>query len=338
MPTSYNAIPDSMVDAESPVTVNLMTYLRDNPIAITEGAAGAPQVQSGAIASGAVSNGKLAVDSVSAAKIQAGAVTLAKIAAGAVTQPKVSTGTDSKTAAPTVLDQTGWWEFSSAGEYGFFPFTDASHTFDIFIANELSHTTTKTTLSWRNRYSGTNDIDATIRYVTASPPYDLGDGDVPLFMFVGLVDGRPLNLSTCMDPPWAGHEIQPHYERSGKKFRLERQLPFSYAKALQSPEFLEQYLDALRNAPLAEVEVTKAFKNKSMHLRPHPFVDRKDYTVLMLDPMSPVVAQLAELHAQGEKVNHLILRGYVEFGNDAMPRACPPGVMPVSAKWRNSRG
>ncbi len=42
--TTYTAIAGTEIDAESPVTEELMTRLRDNPIAITEGATGAPRV------------------------------------------------------------------------------------------------------------------------------------------------------------------------------------------------------------------------------------------------------------------------------------------------------
>ena len=40
--TSYVTIPNTDIDAESPIDVDLMTALRDNPIAITEAATGAP--------------------------------------------------------------------------------------------------------------------------------------------------------------------------------------------------------------------------------------------------------------------------------------------------------
>ena len=40
--TTYTNIPDAEIDQDSPVTQPLMTALRDNPLAITEGAAGAP--------------------------------------------------------------------------------------------------------------------------------------------------------------------------------------------------------------------------------------------------------------------------------------------------------
>lgn len=45
--TTYTAIPAGDVDADSPITTGLITKLRDNPIAITEGSAGAPQIKPG---------------------------------------------------------------------------------------------------------------------------------------------------------------------------------------------------------------------------------------------------------------------------------------------------
>ncbi len=42
--TAYTAIPDSDIDPESPVTTGLVAKLRNNPIAIAEGAGGAPKI------------------------------------------------------------------------------------------------------------------------------------------------------------------------------------------------------------------------------------------------------------------------------------------------------
>ena len=48
MPT-YTTIPDSTIAPEAPVTSELMTLLRDNPIATTEGDTGAPRVKGRAL-------------------------------------------------------------------------------------------------------------------------------------------------------------------------------------------------------------------------------------------------------------------------------------------------
>ena len=42
--TTYSTIADGQIDQDSPITQPLMTALRDNPIAIAEGAAGAPKI------------------------------------------------------------------------------------------------------------------------------------------------------------------------------------------------------------------------------------------------------------------------------------------------------
>lgn len=47
--TTYTAIPNTDIDRDSPITEPLMTLLRDNPIAISEGATGAPRILSPAL-------------------------------------------------------------------------------------------------------------------------------------------------------------------------------------------------------------------------------------------------------------------------------------------------
>ena len=50
--TTYTSIPNADIDQDSPVTQTLMTALRDNPIAITEGASGAPRIVAAGIEGG----------------------------------------------------------------------------------------------------------------------------------------------------------------------------------------------------------------------------------------------------------------------------------------------
>lgn len=47
--TTFNAIPNSDIDPESPLTAQLFTYLRDNLAAVTEGAPGAPTIVEAAL-------------------------------------------------------------------------------------------------------------------------------------------------------------------------------------------------------------------------------------------------------------------------------------------------
>ena len=65
--TTYTAISNSDIDAESIVDENLMTLMRDNPIAITEGAGGAPKIQTAAIAAAAIGRSEIANSTTTAA-------------------------------------------------------------------------------------------------------------------------------------------------------------------------------------------------------------------------------------------------------------------------------
>lgn len=55
--TAYVTIPDTDIDQDSPVTQTLMTALRDNAIAITEGSSGAPRIQAKALGDDVASGG-----------------------------------------------------------------------------------------------------------------------------------------------------------------------------------------------------------------------------------------------------------------------------------------
>lgn len=81
--TDYRGIPDSEIESEKPVTNTLLTALRDNTTAITEGSAGAPKIQSSALDS----------NSVTSSKINDGAVTNSKVNDGALGAEKFQSGT-----------------------------------------------------------------------------------------------------------------------------------------------------------------------------------------------------------------------------------------------------
>lgn len=74
--TTYSTIPGTDIDTDSPVTESLMTKLRDNPIAITEGATGAPKVQTAGITDLAVTAAKVADATLTGAKMAADTVTI----------------------------------------------------------------------------------------------------------------------------------------------------------------------------------------------------------------------------------------------------------------------
>lgn len=72
--TTYTAIANAEIDAESPITTTLMTLLRDNPIAVSEGSAGAPKIQTAAL------DQTVSTEAVSTATMRDGAVVRVKLA------------------------------------------------------------------------------------------------------------------------------------------------------------------------------------------------------------------------------------------------------------------
>jgi len=66
---AYTAIPNGDVDADSPITTGLMTKLRDNPIAIANGDAGAPSIQLAAMAANSVDTSQIVAAAVGRSEI-----------------------------------------------------------------------------------------------------------------------------------------------------------------------------------------------------------------------------------------------------------------------------
>lgn len=70
--TTYTAIPNGDIDPDSPITTTLMTLLRDNPIAITEGATGAPAIQEAAMDTDSVNQAAIKNASVGQGEVKTG--------------------------------------------------------------------------------------------------------------------------------------------------------------------------------------------------------------------------------------------------------------------------
>jgi len=83
--TTYTAIADSEIDPESPGTTSLFTRLRDNPIAQTEGAAGAPKIQGAAIDTDTITAANIAPNAVGSSELSPSAVSIASIDSASAT-------------------------------------------------------------------------------------------------------------------------------------------------------------------------------------------------------------------------------------------------------------
>ena len=61
---TFTSIPDTDLDGNSPITEPLMLALRDNPLAIAQGDASAPNIQTDALQDALITNAKMANNSV----------------------------------------------------------------------------------------------------------------------------------------------------------------------------------------------------------------------------------------------------------------------------------
>lgn len=88
--TTYTAVADSEIDTDSPLTESLFTRLRDNPIAITEGATGSPKITDAAFNTNSINADKLVNNSITASQIAASGVDSDELAASCVGYSKLN--------------------------------------------------------------------------------------------------------------------------------------------------------------------------------------------------------------------------------------------------------
>jgi hypothetical protein len=190
------------------------------------------------------------------------------------------------------------------------------------------------------------------RYITASEPYDLGDGDIPLFL-EAIIDngsGNILALNSSIDPVWANNgptNIRPDRidKKSGRGFKM----VYDFPRGLEKPLPQESSLDAriahqkaraefMKTPAYKEIEITKEFKNTDMPDIPHHFQgnDLTGKTIVLLDPVSPVVEELMLLRDAGNDINKMIMDGYFNIDATQITRNGPPGVQVVSVDWKNT--
>lgn len=328
--TAYVSIPNGDVDPESPITTSLMVALRDNPTAIMEKASGAPVLANGYIV---------------AAMFSAGAVDQTAIGASAVGQGelKASSGEVSTTSTTNVtLTLPG-------GAYGFYPQVKSSNVAGIGTAQIASAfpNTSYATLITLKVTSSSYTVYAQQVYVTASPPYNLGDGDIPLFVFamVEKTSGKIVSVYAAPEAPWHYNgptNISPSYYAGGKAYRQVHSLLAErmVTDGISLPEArLLVPVEARAGDHLVSLEIDQAMKNADMGLVPHPFynLDSNQHQAVLLDPVSPIMEQLLASIQDGESANQLLHDGRIIIGNQSLGRRCPPGVLDVACRWKNTR-
>ena len=161
------------------------------------------------------------------------------------------------------------------------------------------------------------------RYVTSSPPFDMGDGEAAGFVFL-LVDkqGNIHNGYSADVPPWGYNgptniKACAKCKKTGKKFRMKPR-----------NQTLEQILDGETWEPQIE-EITMKMKNEDMKVIPHPFgnYDSKELTPIMIDPMDERIKFLMDAQNDGDiDILEQIIDGNLIFDQDKIKRKGPKGV------------
>lgn len=297
-----------------------------------------------------------------------GAVTEAKHGASSVSQSKLKTASGGVSVNSLSVTNVSTLATLPGGSYGFYPRSRASGDHISTSTETLSHASRLFTYSYNNpgtsydtgyvaylhisaQADSTNSSSATTYadqvYVTASPPYNMGDGDIPLFVFA-LVDssGSVIGSYVAEDPPWAYNgptDIRPvSYEEGTKSVcrfvtpailvdklgplfdNVQRVLPL--LSASERPLLLE-----FMNTPeVVLVPITNQIKNADMPLIPQPFKHNMGgVTSILLDPMATEV--LRNLHLSGANVHDLLIDKSVKLGNQVL-RAGPPRIPVYSFK------
>lgn len=196
-----------------------------------------------------------------------------------------------------------------------------------------------TLLQYRYALDDPSTID--VRYVNASPPYNLGSGDVPVFIFARVSSlGVIREVWAAQDPPWAHNgptDIRPQWhDRQGRGWRRERVITDQDRLDLRDPLKREAAIERIVAAATVDIEVTQELKQRDMPLIPRPFMgDLGGDTVVML-PVNSMLDKLAILHECSgvEGPGMLMLRDYLRLDNEPLNVVTPPGVVAVDAEWK----
>lgn len=274
-------------------------------------------------------------------------LTLQNAGITSVSQGNLNTSTGSITISPGLWPSGGVNTTLPGGQYGFFPNVGKSGsnaysnpsigilawqpaTGSLAAACRLGCITTVTS-------GGLGPpIAATQRYVTSSPPFDLGDGEAAGFMFLLMRPDGKIDSSYFADvPPWAYNgptDIRACYQcpKTGKKFR----------RAMKRRS-LEEVMDGA-SIQFELQEITQAVKNADMNILPHPFNGfDPSYTPILIDPMDDRIRGMIDFQNSygAEEIQSAIERGLISVDNDCLlERKGPQGVGIHRMRFKYSGG
>ncbi len=293
------------------------------------------------IASAQINSNHYVNGSIDLAHMSANSVDSAQLVAASVKQGELSTALQQSSASISAL---GIAEITfTGGTYNFMAGigssafgSSAQGDIDGMTITPHNNGAYQNVIAIMNTQSGASDTYFfQSRYIQASPPYDLGDGEIPLFIFV-IIDnstGDIVGVDIAADPPWANNgptDIRAdRIDEEGKKFRTVRTSPITIANIKSGAATIQDLLDS---SPVeTEIEITAEFKNSDMNIIPHPWgnTDMSGKTLALMDPIDDsVMMKLMDLYIAGDDVAELFMGNYLRAGA-AISRASPNGVSQV---------
>lgn len=326
---AWSDISNAEVAVNTPAKASVLQKLRDNIAALAAGLSGAPKIQQAAMDTDSVGQ--------------------AQIIAGSVHQSELSTATASGSVVVAGEDHGSY--ALTGGMYSWATWS-ASLNVSIGGGGNLA----AGTLGFYNSVPSSRTVYIDERYVTASPPWDLGDGEIALFLYVLMgANGELLGVSVGRDPTWAYHgptNVTPQrVDRFGKKFRTAKMLvaangevlTLAAAKAID-PVLYASYLAGEAQLEEQSIEITTAFKNADMNVAPHPWFTNsakffENKTAILLDPFGEPIQRLMDIQTEigASEVRQIIEGGYLKIDNAPLKRCAPQGVTPCRIRWKNSK-
>lgn len=315
---AWTSIPSTDLDPESPLTTSLMNALYDNVAAAMNQDSGAPAPATNFISS--------------ASQLQASVVHQSELSTG--------TGATSTTSSLNFTMTGGTYVFAPQVRISATPYRATIYGIDSGYP-PYNDTTSFLTQMFMQATLGGGTAYAQYRYINSSPPYDLGDGEIPVFIFA-IIDNATQEVTAIgvsSDPPWVHNGptkcVPDVYDKNGTGYvvRLDTSM---IDRGLVGAEKAQ----AILAAPKLLVPVTQEIKHADMEVVPHPFTgnDLQGKTVVIMDPVSDLALDLAELHQCGECVNDLFHDGYIIVGNESLGRRSPAAVLDVAMRWKNTAG
>lgn len=227
----------------------------------------------------------------------------------------------------------------AGGEYGFYPtlsgnpshgysasLVGGANTGGTFVPLTLGTGAFSSFISLSNvaGSGGGTALTARQRYVTSSPPFDLGDGDAGGFVYALVNNAGDIVSHYAADvPPWAYN--------GPTKIRCDFQCPITNKKyrKVKEQRTLEEIMDGAESVYKME-EITMKIKNADMSIIPHPFCSHESgLTPVLFDPMDERIKRLIDCQNDGDNyISDAIFKGMIRVDNDSMsnrknPTGCP---------------